>query len=202
MFKDLSVPLNEKTPVYPGDAETQIEPAAILEKDGYQDHLVSLGTHVGTHMDAPAHMIPKGKTLDQYPVERFVGRGVVIRVGGQFSLDDVKNADLRQGDIVLFNTGFDNKYHDPEYFATYPAIPEDIAHYLVEKKVSIVGIDMCSPDHEPFPTHKILLGGDVLIVENLTGLEELHGDIEVTALPIKLQLDGSPARVIAKLSED
>ncbi len=201
MYMDLSVPINDRSAVYPGDPKTQIKQTEFLDNDGYQGHFVSLGTHVGTHMDAPAHMIANGKTLDQYPVERFVGRGVVIEVDGQYNLNDVKNANLRQGDIVLFHTGFDKKYYKPEYFETYPAIPEDVAHYLVEKKVSIVGVDTCSVDHGPFLTHKILLGGDVLIVENLTMPEELHGDIEVTALPIKLQLDAFPCRVIAKLSE-
>lgn len=62
---DLSVPINENTPVYPGDPVTKIQPAGILYKDGYEDHYVCVGTHVGTHVDAPRHMVKNGESLDQ-----------------------------------------------------------------------------------------------------------------------------------------
>jgi len=200
MYIDLSVPINEQTPVYPGDPKTQIQATGSLENDGFQDHVVTLGTHVGTHMDAPAHMIPEGKTLDQYPVERFIGKGIIIKVDQKYNLDQIKKAPITRGGIVLFHTGFDKKYHSVEYFENYPVMPEDIAHYLVEKQVSIVGFDTCGPDNGPFPMHKILLAGDVLIIENLTGLERLGGEFEVIALPAKFQLDGAPCRVVAKSS--
>lgn len=198
---DLSVPLNENTPVYPGDPATKIAPAGVLEKDGYQDHYVSIGTHVGTHIDAPAHMVASGKTLDQIPAERFVGRGVYIKVeNNTFDLDAIKKVDIQQGDIVVFHTGLSDVYHDAKYFEDYPSVPEELAHYLVEKKISMVGLDTCSPDHDVFNAHKILLGGDVLIIENLTNLEQLAGqEFEVYALPVKLEVDGAPARVIAKI---
>lgn len=85
-FVDLSIPLTEQTPVYPGDPRPRIEPAAVLEKDGYEDHIVSFGTHVGTHIDAPAHMLKGGKMLDQFPIERLLGRGVYIRVPKTFRI--------------------------------------------------------------------------------------------------------------------
>lgn len=196
---DLSVPLNEQTPVYPGDPKTVIKQAGVFEKDGFNDHLVSVGTHVGTHMDAPFHMLADGKTLDQISVEQFVGRGVYIKVDGKFDLEAIRQADIREGDIVLFHTGADEYYHEARYWKT-PEMPEDVASYLVEKKIKMVGMDMSGPDAEPFKTHKILLGGGVLIIENLTNLAELAGkDFTVYALPIKLELDGAPARVIAQI---
>lgn len=66
MIIDLSVPVNEKTPVYPGDPATKIDPAGVLAKDGYNDHYISLGTHVGTHIDAPLHMLEGGQSLDKF----------------------------------------------------------------------------------------------------------------------------------------
>ena len=200
---DLSVPLNEQTPVYPGDPETIVTQAGVFEKDGCNDHVVSVGTHVGTHIDAPFHMLAEGRTLDQIPIDQFVGRGVYIKVeDNKFDLDKVKNAGLREGDIVLFQTGADEYYHEARYFKDSPHMPEDIARYLVEQKIKMVGMDMSGPDAPPFNTHKILLGGGVLIIENLTNLGQLAGrDFTVYALPIKLELDGAPARVIAQLSE-
>ncbi len=91
-------------------------------------------------------------------------------------------------------------YYKPEYYDNYPAISENIGNYLVKKKVKMVGVDMCSIDHEPFPVHKILLKRNILIIENLTNLGALEGkSFKVYAFPIKLQIDGAPARVIAEV---
>ncbi|MES2225796.1 MAG: cyclase family protein [Patescibacteria group bacterium] len=201
MFIDLSVSLNETTPVYPGDPETQIRPAGMLAESGYQDHYVCVGTHVGTHMDAPSHMIVGGKNLDEFPIEKFSGRGVCIRMDGSFDPTEIQKADIQEGDIVLFHTGMSEKYQEPAYFENYPGVPEDVAQYLIEKKVKIVGVDMCSVDTESdFPIHKLLLGKEVLIIENLTNLEALEGKtFKVHAFPIKLQIDGAPVRVVAEL---
>jgi arylformamidase len=200
-YLDLSVSLNQRTPVYPGDPATKIEQAGVLAKDGFNDHYVSIGTHVGTHIDAPFHMIDGGKTLDQITIENFIGRGVYIKVDNKsFDIEAVKSAGIKEGDIVLFHTGMSDIYQSPEYFE-YPEIPEEIANYLVEQKVKMVGVDMASPDHEPYKIHKILLAANVLIIENLTSLSELTGqEFTIYALPIKLEIDGAPARVIAQIN--
>lgn len=201
MYIDLSFDINEQSPVYPGDPATSIKPAGVFDKDGYNDHYVSIGTHVGTHIDAPLHMLANGKSLDKFPIEHFVGRGVYIKMENKkFDLNKLKQADIRQGDIVIFHSGMSDEYGKETYFEDYPAMPEEIAKYLVEKKIKMVGLDTCSPDHEEFIAHKILLAGEVLIIENLTNLNGLEGKkFTVYALPIKLQIDGAPARVIAEL---
>jgi arylformamidase len=199
-FIDLSVPITENTPVYPGDPKTQIKQVGILKKDGYQDHYVSIGTHAGTHIDAPSHMMSHGKNLDEIPLDQFVGRGVYVKVDKDFNLDDVKKADIKQCDIVLFHTGISDVYHKSAYYDNYPAMTEEVAEYLVGKRIKMVGVDMCSVDYEPFPVHRILLKNNILIIENLTNLEALIGkSFQVYALPIKLQIDGAPARVIAEI---
>ena len=197
---DLSVPVNKQTPIYPGDPKTEIKPNGIMETDGYEDHFVCMGTHVGTHVDAPRHMIKGGRSLDQIPAGNFAGRGLVIDVRDGFSLEKVKKSDVRKGDIVLFYTGMATKYHESAYYDSYPAITEQIARYLIQKEVKMAGVDMCSVDHEPFPVHRILLKEQVLIIENLTNLEELIGkEFKIYAFPIKLQIDGAPARVMAEI---
>jgi len=91
MFIDLSVKLDEKTPIYSGDQKTQIRTGGVLEKDGYQDHYICAGTHVGTHIDAPSHMILEGENIDQIPLEQFSGHGVYIKVDNkQFDIEKVK----------------------------------------------------------------------------------------------------------------
>lgn len=200
MLIDLSVNLNEQTPIYPGDPETKIGTAAVLPKDGYQDHYVCVGTHVGTHVDAPSHMVAGGKNLDAYPLDQFSSKGVYIRMGKGFDLAEIRKVPINAGDIVLFHTGMSDHYHEKAYYDDYPAISKEIANFLVEKGVKIVGVDMCSVDHEPFPVHKILLSNDILIVENLTNLASLADKaFKVYAFPIKLQVDGAPVRVVAEV---
>jgi len=145
-------------------------------------------------------MLAGGKNLDQFPLEKFSGNGVYIKIDKEFNTKEIKKVPLREGDIVLFHTGMSDKYHKPAYYDDYPAIPEDVANYLVEKRIKIVGVDMCSPDHSPFPVHKILLGGGVLIIENLTNLGALEGKkFTVYAFPVKLQIDAAPVRVVAEV---
>jgi kynurenine formamidase len=172
----------------------------VLEKDGYEVHFVCLGTHVGTHIDAPSHMLARGKSLDQFPLEKFSGRGVYIKIEGNFDLEVVKKAQLAKDDIVLFDTGMSSMYYQPRYFHGYPPITEAMAGYLVECKVKMVGVDMCSVDYEPFPAHKILLEHEILIIENLTNLSKLQSKtFTIHAFPLPLQLDASPTRVIAEI---
>lgn len=197
---DLSISLNEQTPVYPGDPPVKIDKAGLFEQDGYVDHLVHIGTHVGTHIDAPLHMIKDGKTLDQFPPDRFVGRGKLIE---GFDLDALKQAGIGPDDIVLFHTGLSDKFYEPEYWEIREAMSEEAAKYLAELKPKMVGMDTGGADtkgSKGHPVHKILLGADVLIIENLVNLAELAGkEFTVYAIPIKLQLDGAPARVIAEI---
>jgi arylformamidase len=203
MFVDLSVTLNRQTPVYPGDPAIKIEPAGVIDRDGWNDHVISVNTHVGTHIDAPLHMIAGGKTLDRMQIEQFVGRGRLIEIDTEFNLGSLKEAGIKEGDIVLFRTGMSGYYHEPVYFENYPVMSEEMAHYLVECKVKMVGVDAGSVDNaDGFPIHKILLNSNVLIIENLTNLDKLTGnEFRVYALPVKLDIDGAPARVIAEVKE-
>ena len=202
MIIDLSLRLNNETPAYPGDPKIEIKQSNAFSEQGYQDHSIFMGTHTGTHIDAPAHMLEGGKTLDKFPAEQFVGRGVyILATDNEFRLEDVQKADIRPGDIVLFNTHMSYRLHNPAYFTDYPAMSVEIAEYLVEREVKMVGVDTCSIDNlEGFPVHKILLGKDILIIENLTNLEQL-ADMQsiIYALPLKTDLDGAPARVIAEI---
>lgn len=201
---DLSVLLSEQTPVYPGDPETKLEAITAVETDGHLDHYLSTVTHTGTHIDAPAHMLVGGKTLDKFPINHFVGRGVYIKVeNNTFDLKRVKRAGVEAGDIVLFHTGMSDHYLEPAYWKNRPAMSAEIARYLVENKVKMVGLDTGSADgrgSDDHPIHKILLGGDILIIENMANLDQLEGkEFTIYALPLKLAVDGAPARVIAQL---
>ncbi len=197
MLIDLTVPLNENTPVYPGDPLPKIDSAGLLERDGYTDHLLHIGTHLGTHMDAPSHMIAGGKNLNDFPLAAFTGRGVCIN---GLNVESVQQATIKEGDIVFLRTGMSERYGSSTYFTEATPVPESIVEYLIGKKIKMLGVDMGSVDQPPFPVHKRLLTAEILIIENLTNLEILVGKMfRVHAYPLKLALDGSPVRVIAEL---
>lgn len=188
-------------PVYPGDPAVVVESVGVIAKDGFCDQRVTLGTHAGTHIDSPAHMIEGGKQLKDYPVETFIRRGTCIDVGNGFSAQAIEGANIQAGDAVLFCTGASKYFTEEKYWHEYKALDESCLKLLVEKRVAIVGFDTCSADiEESFPVHKTLLGADILIVENLTNLGRLVGKtFEFQALPLKLEKDGAPVRAIAKL---
>jgi arylformamidase len=201
---DLSVLLSADTPVYPGDPATKLEKITTVEQDGVMDHYLSTDTHTGTHIDAPAHMIAGAKTLGQLPIDHFVGPGKYIEViDNQFDLEAVKAADIQAGDIVLFHTGMSDYYGEDRYWTDRPAMSEEIAQYLVNCQAKMVGLDTGSADAKGsgnHPIHKILLGGEVLIIENMTNLASLADKrFTVYALPLKLDVDGAPTRAIAAI---
>ena len=170
---DLTHPFTADMPVYPGDPVPAFMSIASIPNDGYADEELTSGLHVGTHIDAPAHMLKGGKLLSDYPAERFVGRGVLIDARGKslFSVNLLRDIELKAGDIVLILTGWSAKYNEPAYFEGHPQFTEDFAEKLIESQVSMVGMDTAGPDKEPYLIHQQLLGSDVLIAENLNHLE-------------------------------
>lgn len=200
---DLTRTLTPDMPVFPGDKAVSLTPFATMEKDGFNNYRLETGMHVGTHMDGPLHMVAGGKMLVEFPVEHFTGRGVLIDAQGMDPVGPpvLKGLDIQPGDIALVHTGWGKHFGREAYYRDYPVLTEAFAQALVDKGVKIVGLDSPSPDKAPYPIHPIFLGNDVLIVENLTKLEKLQGipAFQIMALPLKLQADSAPARVVALL---
>ncbi len=197
-WHDLSMDLEEKTPVFPGDAPGEF---ARLEAHGIRATRLGFSTHYGTHVDAPLHMLAGGKNLSEFGLEKFIGEGVVIDARGQREIRPKLDA-VKAGDIVFFRTGHTDKASEPDYFdfERNPVIPLDTADALVAKKAKMVGLDSFTVDNEPYAVHQRFMKAGILIVENLVGLAPLAGKrVEVMALPLKVKdADGSPCRVIAR----
>ncbi len=200
MLYDLTQPVTSSLPVYPGDPAVAITPIATVPADGYAVSSIFIGTHTGTHIDAAAHMLGGGKQLKDYPVERFFTRAVCIDVRGGFRADDIERQ-LVDGAGVLFYTGASDYFQEERYWHEYMVPDEATVHLLIARKVPLVGIDAGSFDmDETFPVHKALLAEDILLVENLTNLALLAGkQFGLYALPLKLEGDGAPVRVVAEL---
>jgi len=203
-YIDLTHTFTPAMPVFPGDPAAELDEVSTVAKDGILHYEVKTGMHVGTHMDAPAHMLEGGKFLDQYPPVKFFGRGVVLDAQGK-SAADVNLLDQQQiqkGDIVLVCFGWSSEFQNEQYYLNYPEIKEGLARKLAELEVSIVGMDTPSPDRAPYVTHKILFEKDILIIENLNNLEALlkFKSFEIAALPAKFKAEAAPCRVVARIN--
>lgn len=193
------MPLDNKTPAYPGDPKINIEDVAVVEEDGYSKKDIRCNTHCGTHIDAPIHMVVGGKNLDQFPLDKFIGEIVLIDVRKKpITIDCLKDKKITNQSVVLFLTGQSDKCYQNYYEGT-KYIPEEVARELVKKKIKAIGVDALSPDAEPYPIHKILLPENILIIENLMNLKELIGkECTIHFFPLKITKgDGSPTRAIA-----
>lgn len=226
-YIDLTLPVSTSIPVFPGDPAASIKPYLTHEKDGCSVTQFNFPSHWATHIDAPYHMLPNGKKLDQFPVEKFIGQGVVIDAQGKKKIhsDILKDIVIEKGSILLVYTGYSSqlsvvssqkknsiqntKYKIPDtksfaqqYFQNSPYLTQDFAQVMVERRVKIVGMDFPNPDQfdsHDFPVHKLLLGHDILIIENLTNLQTVvNKRFTVYALPMKVSGDGGLARVIAQ----
>lgn len=194
---DLTLSITDKLPVFPGDKLPSIEPAATIANQGWNALRYSFGTHFATHIDAPFHMLEDGKKLTDFPPETFIGEAIVIDVRGQ-SIITHDLEEVREGDFVFFHTGH-IKNIGGDYFVGNPVISPATAQLLVAKKVRIVGLDSFTPDGAPYNEHKLFFRNDILIVENLVGLETLSvSRFSVIIAPLKIdKADGAPCRVFA-----
>ncbi|MHA7153977.1 cyclase family protein [Arthrobacter sp. TMN-50] len=198
--------------VFPGDPEVTITVAAELVADGFQVAAVHAGTHTGTHLDAPLHTVSGGASVDQIDLSRLVGVARIIRFpvvapGYTFGWPDVQAqlSDLGAVAMVLFQTGW-SAHFGTELYLRHPAFDAEIALGLLDRGISVVGVDTLNPDptdlsgaEVDLPFHRALLGADGVIVENLTNLSSVDfADPWVSVLPLPyLGMDGSPVRAVA-----
>jgi kynurenine formamidase len=205
---DLSHPLAPGMPVYPGTAPVAVEATATVADRGYREHRVSLSTHTGTHVDAPAHMLAEGRSLDTYPAETFVGPATVLDVaaapGGDVdrSLLDPHAELLARQAFLLLRTGWSAHWGESAYFEGFPALTPAAAAWLAELGLRGIGVDSVSIDRHDssdYAVHRTLMARELLIIENLRGLEELVGrEFTLACLPLALVgADGATARAVA-----
>jgi len=207
---DLSHTIKNGMPVFPGTEAPNIEDVFTHEEHGFWEHRLTLFSHVGTHIDAPAHMIAGAATLDQMSTDRFVGPGVCIdcthrnSADPQITIDDLLpyESEISESDFVILNTGWYQNWGKNEYFTNYPAPTPETARWLVDFELKGVGVDVISIDSAEisgFEVHNILLEQNTLAIENLNALYLLPAEgFLFSCLPLKYDYaDGSPVRAIA-----
>lgn len=204
---DLTQIITETMPVYPGTKPPKLVPVTTLDHDGFAETLMTLYSHTGTHLDAPAHMAIDGQTLDQMPVDQFIGPALCIDVrnaGPFITLEDLipHQQAIMEADFVLFCTGWSQKWNSTEYLSGYPVLEEAAANWLAANSLKGIGVDAISvdpSDGNEFANHGILFGACLFIIENLKNLEEIIGKrVLLTCLPINYEnADGAPVRAVA-----
>lgn len=204
---DLSHAISENMQIYPGDPSPIIKEFLIHDTDYCHVNAIHIGSHTGTHVDAPFHFIKNGKTISDYSPDRFMGEGFVIDVSGKNPNEPILDTDIlsyksaiEPGQFVIFKTGWDYYFGDKKY-ARHPYLSPDAAKRLVDLNVGLIAIDALNVDptmENIFPVHEILLGNDVLIVENICNLKSVPKNKGYYSfLPLKFEgADGSPVRAI------
>ena len=213
MIIDLSHPMTQDMPVFPGTEQPELRVTATVEKNGFYEKKLTFYSHTGTHMDAPAHMIRDGKTLDRIDINHFHGSALVLdfRDAGNEPDALIRTAALTPFedrisgcDYLLLHTGWYRFWGTPEYFDHFPVLTPGAAQWLTRFDLKGIGLDTISADKmdsRDYPVHHTLLGNDMVIVENLTNLDKLPADrLLFSCFPIPLaQADGSPVRAVAQV---
>jgi arylformamidase len=205
MIHDVTLPISESMPVWPGDPPVRLLKKSHLSRD--KSHTVTLtaiemGSHTGTHIDAPYHMIHDGKRLDEFPLDVLTGKATVVELPGVRSIGLADLQPLQWGGIerVLFKTDNSNHWQDGQFFEEFVYLEPEGAEFLVQRGLRLVGIDYLSIDKfksEKHPTHFVLLSKNIIILEGLNLSSVRAGEYTMVALPLNLHdADGAPTRVI------
>jgi kynurenine formamidase len=206
---DLTHTLTSAVSVYPGSDYPVIKNISVFEQDGYREKQLVLSTHHGTHIDCPFHLLSDGFHTGDAPPDRFFGKGLVIDCrslapAASITIDflHAAKAEFADIDFLLFLTGMDRQWNTPLYSGPVPILTPDAAGYLTRFHLKGIGIDALSIDpveDTELVVHKTLLSGNIIIIENLTGLEKLlNKDFLFCCFPLKIEEgDGSPVRACA-----
>lgn len=202
-YVDLTQNIEDDMNVHPYDLKVKLYQDKHYKEDGYNNFVLNIGTHAGTHIDSPMHISDNGKYINEYDIEKFCGKTIMFEVIGIKTITPsyIEVDKIKDEKIVLFYTGFDKKYGSDEYYLEHPTISMELAKVLVSKGIKIIGVDTPSPDKYPFDVHKYLFKNEVFIVENLTNLSEVVNKekVEVFLFPLKIKADASLVRAVAKV---
>ena len=211
---DLTHTIAEGMPVYPGTEGPSLKQASSYEKDGFKETLMTMYSHTGTHMDAPAHLFAHRTTLDAFDASQFVDNALVIDCtdlgeGEKITLEKIASAgsDADCAEFLLFRTGWDKRWGSSDYFGDYPSLTAEAADYLIKSGKKGVGLDVIGIDpiaDANLTIHKQLFKeSEIVVIENLKNLDLVGGGLfTLCALPMKYyNADGAPIRAIAILED-
>lgn len=199
---DISWPISEDMTGYADKKSVRFIPVKTIAKDQSRQSMFALDTHTGTHIDAPAHFLETGDTIENIPLETFIGPCVVLDVTHlkeKISRADLEQCEIPNGGRILLKTKNSRQPTKSNFDYDFVYLDASAAAYLVELKIKLVGIDYLGlernqPEHD---THNILLHQGISILEGIR-LEQVEaGNYNLICLPLAVQgLEAAPARAI------
>jgi arylformamidase len=202
---DISLPLKPGMVHWPGDPPFEIQRVHDMGKgDGANLSRIVMGTHAGTHIDAPSHFISNGKGADHMPLEAAVGPARIIEIFDQESveLDEIRKHRIKQGERILFKTrNSAHPWDNDDFTEDFVFISEEAASYLAERKLRLIGVDYLSVGRfkSGGVTHRALLEAGVWIIEGLDLSRVPPGKYDLICLPLRIVGgDGAPCRAIVR----
>ena len=203
---DLTHLIEPDMTLFPGVPKPVLTPAMTVENDGCKVSILEIFTHVGTHVDAPGHMLPGGKELEDLDISNFCGKIKILDARSKTQIDksDIDKLPLSEIDFVILYTGWQDKWGTDEYNHDFPLLTSEAAELLSKADIKGVGMDTISidaVDDSDFKNHKIVMEGGKILIENLTNLDKLgDGIYEAAFLPLKVKgFEGCPVRACAFL---
>jgi len=201
---DISVPLDEDLPTWPGSPGFDLKPLQRMEEGAVANvSCLTCDVHTGTHIDAPRHFVADGKTVEQLSLDLLVGPAVVVRIPDEvdtITADDLEALEIPEGtERLLLRTRNSELWasHAGSFQQDYVALVPDAAQWVVNHDIQCLGVDYLSVQHynDSPETHQILLQAEVVIVEGLNLSGVAPGRYELICMPLKLAgSDGAPAR--------
>lgn len=196
---DISMEIRPDMAVFPGDPAPSFERHATLAEDGYNVTFMCLSSHAGTHVDAEQHVSTQGRSAADLPLDSLYGPCQVLDLTGAgraIRAEHLRGQGILFGSIVLLRTQ-GSLLQDRRFSEDYPHLTEDGAQYLVDKGLRTVGIDTLSiegPDDDG-RVHGLLVR-HMTVFEGLRLADARAGQYTFCGLPLKVRLDGAPARAI------
>ena len=214
-FIDLTLPVSEKIPTFPGSPQPIFIQWENIKDDGYNLELLFLSSHTGTHLDAPYHFLEKGKKIHEISLKRLIVNAILIKIRKRrdqaITKTDIQKFEKKHGKIpnestIIFWTGWQKMIKNDSYFVNNPGLSVTAAKYLISKKTNLVGIDSPSIDlgkEKRFLIHHLFAKNDVLIVENLANLDKIKSwKFQLAVLPMKLEnATGAPVRAVGIIDD-
>jgi kynurenine formamidase len=215
---DLSLTLRKDIiSLVPGHPEFDLKDFHFHERDFRSNSFLQISTHTGTHVDAPFHFIKDGVTIDELPLEKIVGKAILVDLRKfstpcrGFTINQVKQSvgknEIKEKIVVLHSGWIKDKWGSTELYSKNPFLTQEAADWLINQKIKALGVDFAidNPDQsllpleKKFPIHRTFLKNGIPHIENLYNLELIdRNEFLLVALPLKLyRCNGAPARVIA-----
>ncbi len=207
---DLTYLINENMITYPSPwhPKVSVERLGKIEEVGRNTRKIILGTHTGTHIDAPLHFIKNGNSIEKIPLDKIVGDVTIVDFSNLKENTAIQKDMLDEIKItkrMIFRFGWEKYWNTGKFYENYPFFTKDAVNYLVSEGIELLGYDTPSPDDSNMdakevdsPIHKILLSKGVVLLEYLANLSKLNNleNWNIVVAPMKIEgSDGAPSRV-------